>query len=277
MPSFSAPDGTRLSYRVEGAGDGDPVVCLPGGPTDSRYLGDLGGLSAHRRLVVLDPRGTGASAVPEDADTYRCDRMAEDVEALREHLGLARPDLLAHCAGANLAVRYAERYPHRIGRLVLITPSPRAVGITVTGEERIRLAALRREEPWFPAAFAALEALVAGTGGDPEAIAPFLHGRWDDEARRLNELARPGDLALLARFGADGAFDPEATRAALATLDAPALLLAGAHDLNSPPASVAEYAGLFPRAEYVLRPGAGHFPWADDPAAFVAAVAPFLR
>lgn len=86
MPTFSAPDGTQLSYRV--TGDGDPVVCIPGGPADSRYLGDLGGLSAHRRLIVLDLRGTGRSAVPEDTSTYRCDRLVDDVEALREHLGL---------------------------------------------------------------------------------------------------------------------------------------------------------------------------------------------
>jgi proline iminopeptidase len=44
MPAFSAHDGTKLAYDV--FGDGPPVVCLPGGPTDSAYLGDLGGLSA---------------------------------------------------------------------------------------------------------------------------------------------------------------------------------------------------------------------------------------
>src|SRR4029450_2944157 len=42
-----------------------PLVCLPGGPGRAAdYLGDLGGLSAHRQLVLLDNRGTGASATP---------------------------------------------------------------------------------------------------------------------------------------------------------------------------------------------------------------------
>lgn len=80
---------------------------------DSAYLGDLGGLSTHRRLVVLDLRGTGQSATPEDASTYRCDRLVDDVEALREHLGLSRMDVLGHSAGTNLAVLYAARYPER--------------------------------------------------------------------------------------------------------------------------------------------------------------------
>lgn len=44
-----------------------PLVCLPGGPMrDSAYLGDLGGLSAHRQLIVPELRGTGQSAIPAD-------------------------------------------------------------------------------------------------------------------------------------------------------------------------------------------------------------------
>lgn len=72
---------------------------------DSIYLGDLGGLSMHCQLVVLDLRGTGQSTIPEDPSSYRCDRIVDDVEALREHLGLPRMDLLAHSAGVNLAAQ----------------------------------------------------------------------------------------------------------------------------------------------------------------------------
>jgi pimeloyl-ACP methyl ester carboxylesterase len=137
MPAFSAHDGTKLAYHV--FGDGPPVVCLPGGPMqDSVYLGDLGGLSAHRQLIMLDPRGTGQSAIPEDAASYRCDRLVDDVDSLREHLGLDRMDLLAHSAGANLAALYVARQPERVGKLALITPSVVAVGITITGDGYLR-------------------------------------------------------------------------------------------------------------------------------------------
>jgi pimeloyl-ACP methyl ester carboxylesterase len=78
---------------------------------DSEYLGELGGLSAHRQLMMLDPRGTGGSATPADPSSYRCDRLVDDVEALREHLALEHMDLLAHSAGANLALLYAARHP----------------------------------------------------------------------------------------------------------------------------------------------------------------------
>ncbi|MFF1919324.1 alpha/beta fold hydrolase [Streptomyces sp. NPDC058221] len=274
MATFCASDGTRLAYRTYG--DGEPLVCVPGGPADSRYLGELGGLSGHRRLIVPDLRGTGRSAVPEDAASYRCDRLVDDIEALRAHLGLPRTDLLAHSAGANIATQYAARFPGNVGRLALITPSTRAVGIEITGEARRELAELRRGEPWYPAASAALEAITRGTGGDWEAVDPFLYGRWDAAAREHCAASRPDNPEAVAGFGAEGAFDPDATRAAVAAFGAPVLLLAGEYDLNSPPRAVAEYAALFPDAALVVQPGAGHYPWIDDAGRFGTTLSAFL-
>ena len=278
MPVLAAPDGTELAYRVRG--EGSPVVCLPGGPMqDSEYLGELGGLSAHRQLVLLDPRGTGRSATPADPTSYRCDRLVDDVEALREHLGLDQIDLLAHSAGANLALLYAARHPQRVGKLVLVTPSTFAVGISATGESRLETARLRRDEPWFGPAYAALQAIVAGDATDDSwtAIQPFFYGRWDAVAQD-HQAAQDGHRndEAAAAFGADGVYDPAATRAQLAAVTAPVLLIAGEVDLNSIPGVVAELADLFPNAELVVQPGAGHFPWLDDAAQFVATTATFL-
>ncbi|MGW3665396.1 alpha/beta fold hydrolase [Streptomyces sp. NPDC005141] len=277
MPAFTAYDGTELNFDT--CGDGSPVVCLPGGPMqDCGYLGNLGGLSEHRRLIMADPRGTGGSATPEDPASYRCDRLVDDVEALREHLGLDRMDLLAHSAGTNLAMLYAQRHPDRVARLALITPSVYAAGIEIAPEVRRATALLRHHEPWFPGAFAALEAIVAGNGDADafRAIAPFWYGRWDEAARahRAAEDAHKNHEA--AALHIDGAFAPDATRAALGRLASPVLVLAGEVDLNSPPPAMAELAGLFPHAELVVQPGAGHFPWLDDAERFVTTTAAFL-
>jgi pimeloyl-ACP methyl ester carboxylesterase len=278
MPDLAAHDGTRLAYHV--LGEGIPLICLPGGPMqDSDYLGELGGLSAHRQLVMVDPRGTGRSGVPEDAASYRCDRLVDDIEALRKYLGLDQFDLLAHCAGANLAALYVARHPERVGKLALITPSTRAVGIDASGESRLATARLREGEPWFPAAFAALEAIVAGNATDDSwaAIDPFFYGRWD-AAARAHQAAQEGhrNEEAAAAFGAEGAFDAAATRAGLASFTQPVLLLAGEVDLNTVPSVVAELAELFPNAELVIQPAAGHFPWLDDADRFVATTARFL-
>ncbi|MFF1339949.1 alpha/beta fold hydrolase [Streptomyces sp. NPDC058290] len=278
MPTFTAPDGTLLAYHV--FGDGPPLVCLPGGPMrDSAYLGELGGLSAHRQLIMLDLRGTGSSEVPADTGSYRCDRQVEDIEALRAHLGLDRMDLLAHSAGANLAALYTGRHPERVGRLVMLTPSVMGVGITITGESRIATARLRRDEPWYPAAYAALEAVVAGQGSADswQAIAPFLHGCWDDAARAYDaadEVQKNAEAT--AAYAGEGAFDPDTTCKALAGLDAPVLVLAGEFDVSLPQSAAAEYAALFPHARLLVQPGAGHAPWLDDPERFLAATTEFL-
>ncbi|MFC7383073.1 alpha/beta fold hydrolase [Sphaerisporangium rhizosphaerae] len=278
MPTFAAYDGLDVAFQVHG--DGPPVICLPGGPMqDPAYLSDLGGLSAHRRLVMVNLRGTGGSATPADPATYRCDRLVDDVEALREHLGLDQVDLLAHSAGANLAVLYAARHPERVSGLALITPSTMAVGVAVTGHDRREAARLRAGEPWFPEAFAALERVTEGkaTAHDWEAIVPFWYGRWDAEAKdhHAAEDGQRNDEAA-GVYAAEGAFDPDATRAALAGFQAPVLLLAGEADVAAPPSAMAEVAALFPGATLVVQRGGGHFPWLDDPGRFVATTAGFL-
>jgi pimeloyl-ACP methyl ester carboxylesterase len=278
MPTFIAPDGTELAYHV--LGEGEPLLCLPGGPMRaSAYLGDLGGLSRHRRLIVLDLRGTGDSGIPADPATYRCDRQAGDVEALRAHLGLDRIDLFAHSAAGDLALLYAARHPGRIRSLTLITARARALGIDFTEEHRREAADLRKAEPWFEAAHEAYERIWAGSASDADwdAIAPFSYGRWDEaaQAHADAEVAQTNEEAA-DRYAAPDAFEPAEARAAVAAWDARVLLLAGALDSGPLPSVAAAIAELFPRAELTVQPDAGHFPWLDDPRRFTETVEAFL-
>ena len=279
LATFEGADGTRLAYHQ--AGEGRPLICLPGGPMQaSAYLGDVGGLSAHRSLVLLDLRGTGESAVPADPASYRCDRLVDDVEALRAHLGLDRIDLLGHSAGGALAVLYAARHPDRIGRLALVNPSPRAVGLEITDSDRRQVAELRRGEAWFPDAFAAFERIWSGDGTAAEwmAIAPFTYGRWDAVAQgHLAREASQTNADAAAVYYSAGALEPEAIRTSLASLRAPVLLVAGEYDVALPPKCAAEYAGLFRQAELAVQPSGGHYPWLDNPEWFVQTLTEFLH
>jgi pimeloyl-ACP methyl ester carboxylesterase len=276
VPTFTAADGTELAYDLTGAGT--PLVCVPGGPMlDSVYLGNLGGIDAQRQLVRLDLRGTGESATPADPASYRCDRQVADLDALREHLGLARLDLLGHSAGANLVYRYAEAHPDRVSRLVLVTPSPRGVGVDRQDDERARLAASRSHEPWYAEASAAFERVRAdvATDADWAAIDPFSFGRWDDAARAYNaEMAslRHDDAAEIFAEG----YDPAATIAGLAVLTAPVVVLAGELDLGNPPGLMADVAAAIPGAELLVQRGVGHYPWVDDPGGFRELLRPHL-
>ncbi|MFF4383700.1 alpha/beta fold hydrolase [Kitasatospora sp. NPDC001547] len=277
MTTFTGPDGARLGYRV--LGGGEPLLVLAGGPMrDSAYLGDLGGLSAHRALHVLDLRGTGRSERPADPAGYRVDRQVADVEAFRARLGLDRVDVLAHSAGCSLAVLYALRHPGRTGRLVLVTPSLRIFGGTAT-EDHYREAAEARgpaDEEWYPAALAAVRTAFAGGTADPAAVAPLFHGRWDAAARahEADCAAQSHPEAAAAYHG--GGFRPAEVRAAVAELASPVLLLAGEYDPDPRPGTARAAAALFRDARTAVQPAAGHYPWLDDPAAFSRTVAAFL-
>ncbi|BCY06752.1 alpha/beta fold hydrolase [Actinoplanes sp. L3-i22] len=279
MDTFIAPDGLRLALHRSGSGE--PLVCLPGGPMQAgTYLGDLGGLSAHRLLLIPDLRGTGDSGAPADPATYRCDRQVPDVEALRERVRLERFDLLGHSAGASLALLYAVAHPTRVRRLVLVNPSPRAVNLEISDTDRQRIAEARRGEPWFPEAFAALERVRTGraTPADGRALAPFIYGRWDAETQAYSarEAGQKNKVAA-ATYNAAGAFNPDWVRAELARLPASVLVIAGEADMQLPPKHAAEYAGLFPHAEVAMVPDGGHFAWLDDADWFVQKVIGFLK
>ncbi|WP_422773901.1 alpha/beta fold hydrolase [Plantactinospora sp. WMMC1484] len=283
MRRFSSYDSTELAYHVQGSGP--PLVCLPGGPARaSSYLGDLGGLSRERTLLMLDLRGSGDSAVPEDPTSYRCERLVDDVEAFRIHLGLDRMELLAHSAAGNLAELYAARHPDRVDRLVLVTPGLRAVGLETLGFAEA--VAARSTQWWYAEAKAAMDAWqeAAARGAGPAEVeplrtgaAPFAYGRWDERARahaEAEEWERPDAAAA----GFYDAFAPEtsAVRAALAGLDAPVLVVAGALDPAPTPEAAHALAALFPRSEVVVQDATSHFPWLDDPSRFVKAVLTFL-
>ncbi|MFI5863386.1 alpha/beta fold hydrolase [Streptomyces sp. NPDC051546] len=281
--AFTTYDGTELAYHVQG--EGEPLLCLPGGAMRaSAYLGDLGGLSAGRRLVLLDLRGTGDSAIPADTSTYRADHQVADVEALRTHLGLDSVDLLAHSASADLALLYAAAHPQRVRRLALITPTCWAVDLTESPETR--LADVRRRggaEP-YDTAIAAYERVSAAfaAGGTPDgadwaAAMPLAYGRWDETARAHAALSPvQKNAAASAAFAGPGAFDPPATRAALGRFTGEVLVLAGELDSNPSPALAARLAELFARGAVDVQGGGGHFPWLDEPQWFTARVERFL-
>jgi len=276
MPTHSSYDGTELAYRVEGSGD--PLVVWPGGPArDAAYLGDLGGLAraAHRSLIIPDPRGTGASPCPADPTAYAAPRLVDDLEALREHLGLEQMDLVGHSAGGSVSLLYAARHRERLSRLVLVAPGSAVVALDMTDEEWEARVALRTGEVWFPTAKVALDA--DSTPATRQAMSPFLYGAWTDAARLHaaadGEQRNPdGTKAFWAERP-----DAEQTRRDVSKMTAPVRVVVGELDLMPGPELGAELAGLFPDGRCVVQRGAGHFPWVDDPELFARLVVEALE
>jgi len=190
--TFLSAAGTRLHY--ERRGDGPLLICHPGGPgRPGSYLDSLGGLDRTRTLLLLDPRGVGGSA---PAPSYGYPALAEDLEALREHLGVDGFDVLAHSAGTLPVLTFAAAHPGRIGRLVLLTPPWRIVGPIDEAE----MVALARKyyghEPWLPDVLDAFRAYRADLSDEQKEVllaraAPLMYGEWTPAAREhANQIGR---------------------------------------------------------------------------------------
>ncbi|HET7529390.1 MAG TPA: alpha/beta hydrolase [Mycobacteriales bacterium] len=278
MTEVSAADGCRLA--VHEAGDGPPLLCVPGGPgRAAAYLERLGGLDRTRRLLLLDNRGTGASELPADRSSLQFPRLADDVEDVRLALGLSPADVLGHSAGCPVALLHAARHVDVVRRLVLVTPSGRPFGWTADDLDGIRDA--RRDEPWFAEAAEAQAALEHASPRIRSELEketrPFWYGRWD---ARAQEHAAGADRQMSLRANAGYApaddYDPSAARESLRAVTARVLVVVGERDALTGVAVAARFAELLPHVDVATIAGAGHFPWVDEPEAFRSAVETFL-
>jgi pimeloyl-ACP methyl ester carboxylesterase len=202
------------------------------------------------------------------------DRMVADVEALRARLGLERMDLLAHSAAGGLALLYAARYPERMGHLVLVTPTVHPVGIEMTEEQWCAQIEGRADESWYESRLPDLEAWDAGDESRRLGAQPFFYSPWDEtaEAHATRFAERSAEAARRFHTGMPAA---EKTRASLAKVTTPVLVIAGERDPGPLPVHTAELAGIFPRGTAIVLPGA-HYPWVTAPGTFAEAVEGFL-
>lgn len=116
-------DGKCRLY-VREVGEGLPVIVLHGGfGHDHGYLVPaFEGLDPEYRFVFYDQRGSLRSRAPLESISF--DRHLEDLDQLREELGLDAMTLVGHSMGTLLASGYKTRYPERVRDLVLLGPVP---------------------------------------------------------------------------------------------------------------------------------------------------------
>ncbi|MFI5783121.1 alpha/beta fold hydrolase [Nocardia sp. NPDC051570] len=111
MPNFRTFDGLELNYTVW-TGDGRrsrPVLLQHGFivDTDANWLepGVVAALGAAGFTVIgLDGRGHGRSAKPHDPAKYGEDKMARDISALLDELGLGEVNLVGYSMGSLVAL-----------------------------------------------------------------------------------------------------------------------------------------------------------------------------
>ena len=283
-------NGARHYYRVAGpaVAGAPPVVFLHGGPGQgSEHFDALAGPYMERqlRMVYFDQRGSGQSERPASGD-YALATLVEDIEALRQTLGVPQVALIGHSFGGLLALEYGAKYPERVSHLVFVD------GLWDT-RLQCRLRAERLAE-LRPEAYARVRGdtiapdgkrrsdcdleFRAFRGAEREAYNtalmfpnPALATRMDS-VNRARGIRNTGELSR-ALFSA-GLLDYRFT--AHNRLTMPVLVIGGKFDGAAGPAGLRALAGGLPNARFVEFEQSGHFVYLDEPDRFAREVASFV-
>ena len=261
-------DGLRL--HVTCSGTGPPLALLHGFTGSGATWESLrGALDARHTIIAIDLPGHGRSAAPDDPARYALDRFADDLVTVLDALGMDRIALLGYSLGGRAALRFALRHPSRIAALIVESASP---GIADAAERSSRRAAddalaetIERDGVESFVAWWERLPLWASQASLPEAARARLHGQ------RLDN--RPRGLANSLRGAGAGVDPPVFDR--LATLDVPALIIAGAVD-EKYVAGGQQMATALRAAHLAIVPDVGHATHLERPDAFAALVSGFL-
>ncbi|MEC7556449.1 MAG: alpha/beta fold hydrolase [Planctomycetota bacterium] len=276
--------GTEIYFDVDGAGlvpDGERMVQRPtlfllhGGPGGDHvgFKSTVARLVDVAQLVYVDHRGSGRSAA-SDPSTYTLDENIDDVDALRDYLGLDSICLLGSSYGGMVAQGYAIRYPDRVSNLVLCATAPSYRFL----EDAKRIVA----ERGTPEQQAVCETLWNGSFESLEQVREYYQAMgpmysvthdaeksaesWSRGTRNFEQL-NLGFSSFLRDFDYTEQLD---------SIACPTLVLAGEQDWICPPNHSRDIAERVPRAHLKVFSKSAHNIAGDEPEEFLAAVRGFL-
>ncbi|HTJ26842.1 MAG TPA: 3-oxoadipate enol-lactonase [Candidatus Limnocylindria bacterium] len=254
--------GDLVTYYELSGPSGAPVVAFANSLGTNVHIWDAQRDAFARTFRVLryDMRGHGLTSAGTPGRVISIATLADDLAALLDALAIPSVRLVGLSIGGMVAQRFAAAYPHRVDALVLCATGSR-IGTSEVWQTRI--ATVERE----------------GIG----AIVEATMERWfTPRAHREQPVLVAGFATMLARAPLSGyvagcrAIEVADLRADDAGITAPTLVVAGAGDVVTPPASGEELCALIGGAELVVLDDAAHILCAEQPAAFDAAVLGFL-
>jgi proline iminopeptidase len=269
-------NGLNFVYETQGTGDEVVIVVHGGAGLPHEYFHPmLSNLSSYAKIVYFDRRadtlsakaGHGAASIEE---------MADDIEALRTALGVQQVTLLGHSFGATIVLEYALRHSANVKRLILVSAAA-AVENPSEGEKRI----LKTLTPAEMKAYGSTE-------GGTNAANPC------QRVRTRYSVLYPHYFHKLVPYAFDRGvytvyFDALSKKVALASddsgadlrgqlsrINAPTLIVAGRHDLETTPDQTSELASSLPHSKLVMMEHSGHFPFFEENYLFTEWVRQFL-
>jgi pimeloyl-ACP methyl ester carboxylesterase len=110
-------NGNRFYYEIYGSGT--PLLLIHGnGETIASFKGQIWAFARQHQVIAMDSRGQGKSELGTAALTY--DEMAEDTNALLDHLKLEKVKVLGWSDGGIIGLLLAIHHPAKVGMLAVM-------------------------------------------------------------------------------------------------------------------------------------------------------------
>jgi len=284
-------NGLMIYYTMMGRGE--PLLILHGGPgaTHDYFLPYLLPLARHHKVIFIDERGSGKSQKVEDGSAYTIENMVEDVEGVRQGLGLGKIDLLGHSYGGALAQAYALKYQRNLRHLILAS--------TWSSSAALNEVFVRMKQNMAPELRERIDRLEAkglfGQGKDyeknrynneymiaawGEGYFPYVYHNRPDPNYDPTALGAAWDLyremwGEHGEFIIDGNLKSVEYTERLAGIKVPTLMVVGEHDECEPALSQAMHEKIA-GSKMVVLPNSGHMTFVDQTGMFIKAVDEFL-
>jgi pimeloyl-ACP methyl ester carboxylesterase len=215
------------------------------------------------RVITYDIRGYGASEVPTDEATT-LETMASDINALLDHLNIPKAVIAGLSMGGQIAMAFAEQYPHRLSGLILAATFPQADAEEIIKTRRATADRFLQQGSVLP-------------GGEmiPKLIAPASLKRDPEIAVKVFAM-----IAHTPPAGAAAALRGRAQRKdytpTLPRIAVPTLIVVGTEDAYTNVETAKLMQQSIPNARLEIFPGIGHLPNLEAPDHFNAILHHFL-
>jgi proline iminopeptidase len=290
---FVDANGVMIYYKT--LGRGAPLMVVHGGPGASHdyFLPYLLPLARHNKVIFIDERGSGRSQKLEDPAGYTVENMVEDVETVRQALGLGKISLLGHSYGGALAQAYALKYQANLTHLILAS--------TWSSSKALNEIFVRMKQNMSPGLRDRIDKLEAdglfGHGKDyeknrytndymiaswGEGYFPYLYQNHPDPNYDPVDAGKMAWDLYREMWGEHGEFIIDGNLKSveytdrLAGIKVPTLILVGDHDECDPSLSQAMHDKIA-GSKLLIFPKAGHMTFVDDTDMFIKEVDEFLH
>ena len=285
IEGFAQVPGGRVWWRAVGQSSRTPLLTLHGGPGAGHdYLTPLEALADQRGVVLYDQLGCGRSDKPNDRRLWRIERFCDEIDALRERVGLGKVILYGHSWGGWLAQEYLARRGHAAPVEALILASTSAsTHQFVAGANRL----LQAMPGGVAGRLKALEAAGKMQSDEYEGLV----GRFYD-AHLINMAHPPAYAGRSARnlatsrtypimngpneFTVTGNLRRWDRTASLGQIRVPTLVLTSSLDEFTIDCAQTLHRGI-KRSKLVVIPGARHLAMVEQPRAYVAVLRQILN